>query len=336
MPTPIIFTITTAGRVAALDAFDNGLTIALTQCAIGSGQYIPDGTETVLDTELGRYNLSGGSIESGSATLRFSTELSSVTHLDVFEIGLFSSTGVLFAVASTTGSTPLTVVEPNIDTICSFGMVLGDVPASSLTITLDPNAPLAIALMDDHIGESHPHQQYKRTDDDSERLKIAKSTENNEALRRDQMLSPIDSDIKLAILRMMYPPGTPYFNRSDGRNPNEIYGVNIGTWAREEAHMLAGFKAGDPKFGTAGGTGGAREHAMTLENMIQHDHFRNVDNIDEYVNVGEDGQPYAGNYSPGANYIKKYSKTASSGMETPTPIPTLSPYVTYHWWVRIA
>lgn len=148
MPTPIIFTITTAGRVAALDAFDNGLTIALTEIAIGDDSYAPTGSETALSNELDRFNLSGGTVEPLSATLRFSAAITATAHTDIYELGLFTSTGILFAVASTTSTTiPLTVVEANIDTVCAFGLVLGDIPASSLTITLDPNALLAIQLV---------------------------------------------------------------------------------------------------------------------------------------------------------------------------------------------
>lgn len=161
MPTPIIFIPTTAGRVAALDAFDNGLTIALTEIGIGDDSYTPTGSETALSNELDRFNLSGGTVESLSATLRFSAAITALARTEVYELGLFTSTGVLFAVASTTSTTvPLTVAEANIDTICAFGMVLGDVPASSLTITIDPNAPLAVQLLNQHVGAANPHPQY--------------------------------------------------------------------------------------------------------------------------------------------------------------------------------
>lgn len=168
MPTPITFTITTVGRAAALDAFNNGLTIALTEIAIGDDSYTPTGSETALSNELDRFNLPGGTVEALSATLRFSAAITATTHTDIYELGLFTSTGVLFALASTISTTiPLTVAEANIDTICAFGLVLGDVPASSLTITLDPSAPLAIQLVNQHVGAENPHPQYA-TDADLE------------------------------------------------------------------------------------------------------------------------------------------------------------------------
>ena len=629
MPTPIIFTITAAGRLAALDAFDNGLTIALTHCAFGSGKYTPTGSETALNTELGRVGLSGGAIESVSATLRFSAALVAFTHINAFEIGLFSSTGVLFAVASTTSTTiPLTVVEPNIDTICAFGLVLGDVPASSLTITLDPNAPLAIQLVTQHAAAANPHPQYKRRLDNTERMKLAEAVDGDEAIRKDTLdalrvrlvangvdadlgitnlisnldsfvavgegfydntttgtnpsiygvaktwrgnsafihqlaqttdgklagrysdnsgstwttwrvtanelgdstklflvangttgneavnksqldtkaptagnsgqefavaaattgdsavnktqldalrvrliANGIDADlaatnvitsdidtlgttqkgwisntapnspfnycmfevvalngsdsiqiaknagqeayrygsggvdhaghtwsdwayranrngdsnqlfsaadgtsgkqvvnrdqldtksakagdntqvfkvaaaaanedavrldqltsmggaIKVAILQMIYQVGQPYFNKTDARNPNDIFGVTVGTWVQEKGRFLVGFDDTQDEFDLLAATGGAKSHVMTLSNLIEHDH----DIVDKCV------LDVAANNSVGLGTDHKdvTVKTGKTGSATPTPIPTLPPYVVYSWWVRTA
>jgi len=160
MPTPITFTLTNAGLNAALDADANGLTLSLTQIGIGSGQYTPDATETALDTEIARYPLSGGDIEPNSKTLRFSATLESVTTQQAFEVGLFTSTGVLFAVASTTGIDPLILVTANIAFVGSFGLVLSDIPAGSVTVVTDPNAALAVVLMAQHVAAENPHPQY--------------------------------------------------------------------------------------------------------------------------------------------------------------------------------
>lgn len=531
MPTPIIFTITTAGRLAALDAFDNGLAIALSHCAFGSGKYTPTGSETALNTELGRVALSGGAIESVSTTLRFRAALVASTHIDAFEMGLFSSTGVLFAVASTTSTTiPLTVVDPNIETICAFGLVLGDVPASSLTITLDPNAPLAVQLVTQHEAAAHPHPQYKRRLDNTERMKVAAAVDGDEAIRKDTLdalrvrliANGIDADlsatnhlpninvdaflipegyfdsstlgdkpfaygicrtrkehngvvyqfaqsstngdfatrmyresigywtdwkyyaningstaeffnvktatsdnhaptykqlvdglnalagtipsisgkadlagnstqifsaadgasgkqvvnrdqldtkaakagdntqvfkaaaaaanedvvrldqltsmggaIKIAILQMIYQVGQPYFNKTDARNPNTIFGVTVGTWVQEKGRFLVGFDDTQEEFDLLTDTGGAKSHTMTLGNLIEHDHDRNVNGLEESVNADSSGT-IAGNYSPGANYLKLYTKTGKTGQASPDAIPTLPPYVVYSWWVRTA
>ena len=74
---------------------------------------------------------------------------------------------------------------------------------------------------------------------------------------------------------------------------------------------------------------------MTLGNLIEHDHNRNVDGLEESVNVDSAGT-IAGSYSPGANYLKLYTKTAKTGQASPDPIPTLMPYVVTAKWVRIS
>lgn len=160
MPTPITFTLTDAGLNAALDADANGLTLSLTQIGIGSGKYAPLATRTALQTEIARYPLSGGDVESNSKTLRFSAILESVTTQQAFEVGLFTSTGVLFAVASTTGTDPLILVTANIAFVGSFGLVVSEIPPGSVTVVTDPNAALAVALMAQHIAAGNPHPQY--------------------------------------------------------------------------------------------------------------------------------------------------------------------------------
>ncbi len=160
MPTPIIFTLTNAGLNAALDADANGLTLSLTQIGIGSGKYTPAATRTALQTEIARYPLSGGDIEPNSKTLRFSAILESVTTQQAFEVGLFTSTGVLFAVASTTGTDPLILVTANIAFVGSFGLVVSEIPPGSVTVVTDPNAPLAVTLLAQHVAAANPHPQY--------------------------------------------------------------------------------------------------------------------------------------------------------------------------------
>lgn len=160
MPTPITFTLTDAGLNAALDADANGLTLSLTQIGIGSGKYTPLATRTALQTELARYPLSGGDVESNSKTLRFSAILESVTTQQAFEVGLFTSTGVLFAVASTTGTDPLILVTANIAFVGSFGLVVSEIPVGSVTVVTDPNAALAVTLMTQHVAAGNPHPQY--------------------------------------------------------------------------------------------------------------------------------------------------------------------------------
>lgn len=118
-------------------------------------------------------------------------------------------------------------------------------------------------------------------------------------------------------------------------NPNTIWPTT--TWTRfAEGQTTVGYKSGDSDFGTVGTTGGAKSHTMTLGNLIEHDHERNADGLEESVNIGVAGSTFAGNYSPGANYIEKYTNTAKAGNAIPTPIPTLMPFRVTAKWQRTA
>ena len=162
-PIPIKFKLTDAGRLAALDAFNSGLNLKLTQIAIGSGKYDSENLgagRTALQNEIARYSVSGGSIEPVSRTLRLSAILESGITQNAFEVGLFDEHGVLFAVASTTSNDPLILVTANIAFVAAFSLVLTDVNVTNITVVDDPSSPLAIALMNQHVAHPDPHPQY--------------------------------------------------------------------------------------------------------------------------------------------------------------------------------
>lgn len=160
MASPIVFKITDAGALASLDAQNNGLSLSLDTIALGSGQYTPDGTETALDTPIESWPLTYGDIEPNSQTLRFSAVLESPTQIQAFEVGIFTDTGVLYAVASTTSATPLLVVLANAVTIAAMGLKLDTSGAATVTVSNDPNAPLAVVLLTQHVTNPNPHPQY--------------------------------------------------------------------------------------------------------------------------------------------------------------------------------
>lgn len=162
-PTPVIFTVTDAGRLAALNAEQNGLSLQLETLRASTGKITPDGTETAMPGTLrASWPLGGGAVESASSTLRFFALVQSSTAItDIFSLGIWTSDNVLFAIASTTGSDPLIVCFANIDFAPSFGVRLPGISASSITIETDPNAPLAQLLMTAHQAAADPHPQYR-------------------------------------------------------------------------------------------------------------------------------------------------------------------------------
>ena len=160
----IQFYLTSAGKNAVLNAASLGLTVSLTHIAVGSGKYDPSNamtlTNSALVSEIERYPLNGGSVEPLSHTLRFVANIEPTQTTDGYEIGLITDQGVLFAIAATTSNTPLIRLVANIVSIVTFGMILSNLNLSNLVISVDPNTPIAVALMNQHLGGVDPHPQY--------------------------------------------------------------------------------------------------------------------------------------------------------------------------------
>lgn len=160
----IQFYLTSAGRNAALNAASLGLNVSLTHIAVGSGKYDPSNamtlTNSVLVSEIERYPLNGGSVEPISHTLRFIANIEPTQTADGYEIGLITDQGILFAIAATTINTPLIRLVANIVSVVTFGMLLSNLNLSNLVISVDPNTPIAVALMNQHLDGVDPHPQY--------------------------------------------------------------------------------------------------------------------------------------------------------------------------------
>lgn len=189
---PIIFKVTEAGRDAAAYAFNNlpSGKLSLTTIKVGLAKYSTVGNETALQNPLpNTFSIGGGGVQAGSGQIRFTPILASTTRIEAFEIGLFTDTGILFAIAATPSNTPLLVIEPDIEAIFSMNVALTNVDPDSIEIVVDVNAPLAVVMMGQHLAAAHPHSQYKRTNDASERLKVADGQSNDEAISKGQLNS---------------------------------------------------------------------------------------------------------------------------------------------------
>lgn len=158
----IQYFLTDVGRDVALNATSLGLNVSLSHIAVGTAKYDPLTAldRTALVAEVERYPLNGGGVEPNSHTLRFVTSIEPTITVDGFEIGIFTDTGALFAIASTTGNDPLIRLVANIVAISSFGMILSTLDLTNLIITVDPNTPICVALMNQHLDHPDPHTQY--------------------------------------------------------------------------------------------------------------------------------------------------------------------------------
>lgn len=213
MPTPIAFTVTDAGRIAALDAYTNGLSITLETLRASTGKVTPyTGMTALTGTARGSWTLGGGEVDAISSTLRFFALVQSATTItDIFSLGLFTDDDVLFAIASTTGADPLIVCHANIDFLPSFGITMPDVAATAITIETDPNAPLAQVLMTQHEAAAEAHPQYLKSNIQGTEavlgmFKVATTTQTNSGLADDVVVTPLKLKQRLEALSFMNGP----------------------------------------------------------------------------------------------------------------------------------
>lgn len=155
------FFLTNAGKSAAMNAATNSITIQIASIGLGKGKYdagIAAAAKITLTEQLGTYPLTGGSVQ--NQTMRSFVAIEPNFSEDIFELGLFLADGTLFAVASTTGSTPLFRTVEDIVAVITIGVALADIDASVVTVSIDPNTAISTALLNQHIAHGNPHPQY--------------------------------------------------------------------------------------------------------------------------------------------------------------------------------
>lgn len=232
MAEPIVFTITEAGKQAALNANADSaqLKVNLTQVAVGTAQHLATGLETALTNEVKRGSIVSGDVEVNSNTLRFTSSMTADVITDIYEVGLFTDENVLFAIASS-NTIPLFSLHPDITFVIGFGLSLQDVAAGSVTVTTDPNGALAVVIMENHLAAPDPHPQY------------------------------LNQPRFLQFLELAYPLGHPYWTQNKA-SPKPLFDAMFGYethWRRLEGVSLVAVKDGDNYIGqpmiTLGQTG---------------------------------------------------------------------------------
>jgi microcystin-dependent protein len=163
MPTsvPVQPTITEAGLAAIFNAQSTGVEFALTHIAFGTAQYVPDGTETALQAEKVRVPIAGGGrISPTQIQIYAIAQAVAGSPFFVGELGFFGDDGTtLLAVYSST-ATPNLFLSDTVSTSVSYALGLAALPASSVTVTIDPSASAALLLIGQHVAAADPHPQY--------------------------------------------------------------------------------------------------------------------------------------------------------------------------------
>ncbi|MCK4090674.1 hypothetical protein HCY66_11415 [Acinetobacter radioresistens] len=161
MSQPINFIITNVGKNSLSDAQKLGIKLSLNKVAIGSGQYEPKADRVALAAKFTENGISAGGLETDSFTLRFTLIMNYTTEKPVSEIGLYTTSGVLFAVASSP-SESFFKLYPGIDYVANFGLSLvHTTDLNGIELVLDGRAGQAAALIQAHLTEVDPHPQYK-------------------------------------------------------------------------------------------------------------------------------------------------------------------------------
>ncbi len=123
-------TITAAGRAAIINATNTGTnTVNITEVGLGTGKYIPSDTQTALTNETKRLNTIAG-LAVNSDTLHVTVKDESFDSYNVSEFGLYTDTGVLFAVYS--DSTDFLQKTSKSTLLMSVDLILSSIDAATL------------------------------------------------------------------------------------------------------------------------------------------------------------------------------------------------------------
>ena len=153
MAKQIIFTVTKAGKQALAKG-----NITLSEVAIGEGRDTVTGNETALSIEIDSADIISAGIEPKSEVLRFSAMLASKATVNVHEVGVKTSTGVLFAVALS-GSQPFFTLNAG-NFAASFGIALAGLDTARLSVQSNNTISAALTTIEGHLAAPNPHPQY--------------------------------------------------------------------------------------------------------------------------------------------------------------------------------
>lgn len=156
----INFLVTEAGRLAMLDAQQKRIKLSLFTVGLGDGRYNPTGTETGLQSLFAENGMSAGGVETESNLIRFTVIMNHSAEREVSEIGLFTSDGVLFALAASSDGA-FFKLYPSIDFVATMGLSLKNVAnPSDIDLIINDDGGLATEIMAAHLSEANPHPQY--------------------------------------------------------------------------------------------------------------------------------------------------------------------------------
>lgn len=171
-----------------------GIEFTFTHVAVGTGTSVASAANTALENEIARFPIAGGGMVTGGQAVSINGLITNHANAnpqnyDITELGFYgvdsNSNTVLFAIYRT--NTTIIRKVSGADISAPFVIGLAALPVNNMTVQIDTNTSAILALLGQHTASNHPHTQYKRTLDNSERLKIATAVDADEAIRKDEL-----------------------------------------------------------------------------------------------------------------------------------------------------
>jgi hypothetical protein len=123
--------ITDAGLAEVVNAEQSGTApVVIASVGYGTGQYTPDGSQTALKAEFKRLTtIAGGAV--GANVIHLTAQDDSFDDYTVYEVGIYTESGTLFAVCSQT--TPILEKASKSQSLIAIDIAVSDFSAASVT-----------------------------------------------------------------------------------------------------------------------------------------------------------------------------------------------------------
>ena len=284
--------VTNAGLAAVIAANRSGTEkVTITSAGFGSGKYVPAPTRTALYAQFKTINtIAGGGID--EYTIHVEIRDTSADAYTVYELGLYTSTGTLFAVASSVdapimqkaaGAVGIIVCDIRLSDVGVESITFGDVNFTVNQATETESGVAEIATLAESAAGTDDSRIVTPKKLKAETDKLVHLTGNEivagvktfsaspkaptPAATENSTVVPTTAWVKqliAATLLAAHPIGSYYMSEA-ATNPSQLFG---GTWAQVKDRMLIG--AGN--LYAAGSEGGSATHKNTTAEMPPHSH----------------------------------------------------------------
>lgn len=151
-------TLTAAGKAAALAASNDGLSLKIDAVSFGSQAFSPTGSETTFPNEIKRVSVASAARVSNNQIRMTAIWPADNTTGDIQAVGIWAGTTLVATWSRTTGA--LGSKTAGVAFVLVQDIVFDQLPSGSLTVSIDPDTALVIALLAAHEAATNPHPGY--------------------------------------------------------------------------------------------------------------------------------------------------------------------------------